>query len=338
MTESATTSEKPQGAPAEGIPRWRPPAGWSWDRNTTHRAGFLLPIRLFSRWVPRSVNHALAVGLGSVLAFAMRKTRSVLRQNLLRVGRGRFSEARISRLILNTFQNYARYLVDFMAMTSWESRDIPRYFSRYSGQETYRRALRRGKGVLLVTPHLGNWEIGGAFLSAQGFDLNVVSLVASDAATVEIRQQVRERLGIRHIYVGAGEGPLRMLGILNALRRNEIVAMLCDRDSSSTHAVVDLFGQPFVVPTGPVILAQLTGAAIIPSFVVQRHGLYEAFIGKPILVEDPSREERAAVVRARTADLAREFEKAINRFPDQWYNFYPSWLDGSPRRGGGPTP
>jgi KDO2-lipid IV(A) lauroyltransferase len=267
------------------------------------------------------------VGLGSILAFTMRKTRRVLRHNLIRIGRGRFTEAKISRLILQTFHNYARYLVDFMNMTAWDLEDIPRVIRRFSGQPTFERALTRGQGVILVTPHFGNWELGGAFLSAQGFSVNVVSLVAPDQATVSLREKVRERLGIRHIYVGEGEGPMRMLGILNALRRNEIVAMLCDRDSTNATAIVDLFGHPFVVPTGPALLAQITGAPIIPSFIVRRGGKYDAFIGKPILVANDSTRDRDALIREKTGEMAREFEKIISRFPDQWYNFFPAWAE-----------
>ncbi|GEM_PF-170745 len=317
---------------------WTPAPAWSWDVNRTHRIGFLNPISVFTRIVPRSINHGLAVGLGSVLAFAMRKTRRVLRHNLVRVGRGSFTPERVSRLILQTFHNYARYLVDFMAMADLRLEDIPPLFRRFSGTKVFERALARGRGVLLVTPHFGNWELGGAFLRAQGFPLNVVSFVAPDQATVQMREAVRERLGIRHVYVGKEEGPLQMLDILKALRRNEIVAMLCDRSSSDSPVTVDFFGHPFAVPSGPAILAQLTGAPMIPSFVVHRSGMYEAFTGKPILVANPGRDGRDAVVRARTEDLAREFEKVIARFPDQWYNFYPSWLAGQGSDNGRPGP
>jgi Kdo2-lipid IVA lauroyltransferase/acyltransferase len=317
---------------ATASPRWVPAPGWEWDRNTTHRSGYLNPIAMFTRFVPRPVNHALAVGLGSILAFVMRKTRRVLRHNLERVGRGGFPEAKISRLILQTFHNYARYLVDYMSMTHWGLSDIPGLFRRFHGRDVFEAALREGKGVLLVTPHLGNWELGGAFLSAQGFPLNVVSLVVPDRATVEIRERVRERLGIRHLYVGRGESPLAMIGIANALRRNEIVAMLCDRDAAESSAEGELFGCRCRLPVGPVILSQVTGAPIIPSFVIFRNGLYEAFIGKPIRVPGARGPDREKVLRGKTREIVREFEKAIARFPDQWYNFYPSWIDGAAPR------
>jgi KDO2-lipid IV(A) lauroyltransferase len=309
------------------IPGGDLPSGWAWDRNTTHKAGYFVPITVFSRLFPRPVSHAVAVGLGSILAHTMRKTRRILHFNLTRVGRGRYTEEKISRLILQTFHNYARYLVDFMNMMYLGRDEVPRYIRRFAGRKTFEKALERGKGILLVTPHFGNWELGGALLSSQGYSLNVVSLVTPDPAMMALREKVREKLGIRHIYVGKKEGPLQMLGILDALRRNEIVAMLCDRDSSTTPVTVDLFGFPFVVPTGPVVLGMLTGTTLIPSFVIHRRGKYEAFIGKPILVNGAGKKGRNEIIREKTAELTREFERVISRFPDQWYNFYPAWAN-----------
>lgn len=315
--------------------RWVPAPGWDWDRNTTHRSGYLNPIGIFTRFVPRPVNHALAVALGSILAFTMRKTRRVLLHNLRRVGRGAFPEALVSRLAVQTIHNYARYLVDFMYMTRWSREDIPRCFRRFSGKDAFEAALREGKGAILVTPHLGNWELGGAFLASQGFPLNVVSLVAPDKATVQIREKVRERLGIRHVYVGEGEGPLSMLGIANALHRNEIVAMLCDRDAAASSVEGELFGRPCRLPLGPVILAQATGAPIIPSFVIFRNGQYEAFIGKPIRVPAGRGPDRDRILREKSSEMTRAFESVISRFPAQWYNFYPPWIDDGEKGGAG---
>jgi KDO2-lipid IV(A) lauroyltransferase len=120
-----------------------------------------------------------------------------------------------------------------------------------------------------------------------------------------------------------------MIDILNALRRNEIVAMLCDRDSTNTPATVDFFGHPFTVPMGPALLGLLTGAPLIPSFVVYRAGMYEAFTGRPIFVTRNEEEDRDETVKRMTVAMAREFEKVIGRFPDQWYNFYPAWSTGN---------
>ncbi|MHC4598060.1 MAG: hypothetical protein ACYS47_03555, partial [Planctomycetota bacterium] len=65
---------------------------------------------------------------------------------------------------------------------------------------------------------------------------------------------------------------------------------------------------------------------ILPSFIVRQAGKYEAFVGKPILVKDSDEAGREAEVQARTEEMIREFEKVISRFPDQWYNFFPSWV------------
>lgn len=306
---------------------WKPAPDWEWDRNTTHKSGFLHPIGAFTRFIPRAVNHALAVGLGTLLGHAMTKTRQVLTHNLERIGRGRFSRERVRRMILQTFHNYARYLVDFMEITTVGPERAGAMVRRFSGKKTYEAVLGQGRGLILVTPHLGNWELGGFFLAQQGFPLNVMSLVAPDTATVAMRENIRERVGIRHLYVGGTQSPLGMIDVVNALRRNEIVAMLCDRDTTGFHATVDLFGHPVRLPMGPAMLAQVSGAPLVPSFVVLVSGKYECFIGKPIHVEPARGDRREFVLEARTQDLAREFEKVIERFPTQWYNFYPSWLD-----------
>ncbi len=104
----------------------------------------------------------------------------------------------------------------------------PRRWSRSgSGFEHIAAARERGKGGILITGHLGNWELGGILLALEGVPLTVVTLEEPASGLTQWREAYRRRLGIKTVSVGAD--PFSFVGIISALRRNEFVAMLVDR-------------------------------------------------------------------------------------------------------------
>ena len=129
-------------------------------------------------------------------------------------------------------------------------------------------ALQAGKGVICITPHLGNWEIGGLLFSFKGGRLNVLTLDERDLDTKSFREEMRKG-EIKNLYIDPrDDSPMAILDAVKALRRNEIVAMLGDRIESQKTMVFDFFGKKTPFPIGVAILAMATGAPVLPVFVV----------------------------------------------------------------------
>jgi KDO2-lipid IV(A) lauroyltransferase len=188
-------------------------------------------------------------------------------------------------------------------------------------------ALHAGKGAICITPHLGNWEIGGLLFSFKGGRLNVLTLDERDSDTRSFREEMRRRRGIKNLYVNPkDDSPMAILDAVKALRQNEIVAMLGDRIESQKTMFFNFFGTKTAFPIGVAILAMATEAPVLPVFVVmERNRKYRGIIEPPIFFNPSSREERETAIREGMEKLIKIFEGYIEKYPDQWYNFFPYW-------------
>jgi KDO2-lipid IV(A) lauroyltransferase len=210
-------TEEPTTRP--GAP-WKPTADWEASTNSLHNARYLYPIHLFSHLVPRSVSHAVAKAIGTVLAYTMGKARKVVRHNIEHVGRGRFPSRWMHRAILRTFQNYARYIVDFMCLLWMKPSEIHSVIRHQNGRAAFDSLLSQGRGAILVTPHLGHWELGGMLLAADGYPMNVAGLLGDDPWTRRMRNTIRERLGLRVIELTDQTSIYAIIPLIEALRKN----------------------------------------------------------------------------------------------------------------------
>jgi len=290
-----------------------------------NRFFYLFLFQVGSTLIPRPVHKFFSVVVGDLFYLLMRKTRANVRKNIEWVSRGRWSRERVSVLTRKTFQNYGQYLLDYMVMHRFLPSNKDKWVEEEIGGDYMMEALRNGKGVICITPHLGNWEIGGLLFSFKGGKLNVLTLDERDLDTKSFREEMRKRWGIKNLYIDPkDDSPMAILDAVKALRRNEIVAMLGDRIESQKKMTFDFFGRKTSFPIGVAILAMGTGAPVLPVFVVlERNRKYRGVIEAPIYFGTASREDRENVIRKGMEKLIEKFEEYIEKYPDQWYNFYP---------------
>src|SRR5439155_4991586 len=156
--------------------------------------------------------------------------------------------AEAPRVARATFRAYARYIADFMRFPQLTLEEIAQMV-HFNNWEHLDAAVARGKGVLFVGLHIGNWDIAAAAL-AQRYPMNVVvDFVETDTINGYV-QRTRGAKGVKTIpYPEAARGSLR------ALRNNELLGLLIDRPTPEGGVVVDFFGAPVAVPNGPAKLA-----------------------------------------------------------------------------------
>lgn len=279
-----------------------------------YRAGGVLP-----RGVCRGIGGALALAsyMGSP------RHRLALRQNL-KVVTG-VNGSTLDRICRENFQNFGRMLADYFycaGIQSLQKERVLAMLGEWQGIENLRAAHALGRGVVLITAHLGNWELGGALLALEGWPINVVTLPEPSTELTRMRDEHRRRLGIRTIAVG--EGQFAFVDLLAALRRNEIVCMLVDRPRAGTGVPVEFFGGETCFSTGPALLWEHTGAAVVPAFVLRnRDGCYQAFAEPPVELERaPDHQESVA---RNTQLIADACETKIRQHPEQWFNYVPIW-------------
>jgi KDO2-lipid IV(A) lauroyltransferase len=189
-----------------------------------------------------------------------------------------------------------------------------------------------GKGVLLLTGHLGNWEIGGLMLAEVRQPVHVVLVPDIFPGVERERRRLHARSGVTEIPVDRSFVPT--LAVLRALRENAIVAMQGDRDFDNTGVGVPFFGKQAFFPRGPLRVAMASGAAVLPAFIVRMpDGRYRAIVEGPLPIETAG--DRDTALRANLARYVAILERYVREYPDQWYCFYPFWDDPS-RRPAGP--
>jgi len=189
--------------------------------------------------------------------------------------------------------------------------------------------LAAGNGLILWTAHVGNWEFASRLLEMHCRPVNVARVVEDNPAEIRLRNlMASERLKI----VDLRNGARATIELLQALRQNEIVAMQGDRVYQHHCVEVPFFSEPVPFPLGPFVLSQVSGAPVLPGFVIRKGWLrYRALVGDPILPV-PSRvasEDPSAGLQAALCEAVRFLEKTLITHYDQWMNFFDLWAANS---------
>jgi len=244
--------------------------------------------------------------------------REIVIQNLLPVYAN--DTALAKRAARELYSQFALKLVD---LWRYESGVLKRsWFSDWQGWENFEGPYTRGKGVLLVTPHLGNWEFGGAFLVQHNIKLLVLTQPEPDAKLTELRQASRAQWGVETLVVG--EDAFAFVEIIKRLQSGAMVALLVDRPPAQTEVPVALFGKTFSASVAAAELARATGCAILPGYIVRQGDGYLARILPEIKYDRAtigSREERIRL----TQQMMTAFEPVIREHATQWFHFVPIW-------------
>ncbi len=278
----------------------------------------LILIKLFTILVPRWLFPPVIFFWSGLFYLLLSDTRRDVRSNL-RIVTGRND---VERLVFSTFRMFGYNWCDVMLMMRQRGNKLQAMIGRRSNSSPLDQALAAGTGAILVSPHLGNWELGGLGLADLGYKINVLTFREPDEKVNDLREAVRRERGIQFIYVDRHDtSPLAIIEAVNALRRNEVLALLGERDGSSHTIRMDFFGIPTDIPVGPAYLAIASGAPVIPVFVPMEKGGYATLMDEAIYFKG-GHGQHSQTIRSGMERLVAVFESAISRYPDQWYNFY----------------
>ena len=145
---------------------------------------------------------------------------------------------------------------------------VHNWLTREEEQETIHAAWKRGRGVLFLTPHLGNWEHGGLLLAQMGIKLTVLTQPEPEDSLTDLRSASRARWGIETLIVGRDE--FAFLEVIKRLQDGAALAITIDRPPERSAVLVNLFGRPFKVSLVAAELARASGCALVGVTVVRR--------------------------------------------------------------------
>jgi lauroyl/myristoyl acyltransferase len=300
-------SEAPAAAPQ------RPPR---WYSHPYNRAAYYRVAALAGRALPRRARRVLARALARAALGLLPEERESVRRNLRRV-RPEADGATLDAAVAATFRNFALCFSDLLTLNREPGPTLRRHVKEVRGEEHLARARAPGRGLIVATAHLGNWELGGRLLASRcGRPTHVVLSAEADPSVAALLR--RDADGLRFV---TREVPTASLGLLTALRRDEVVAVQGDRATGRRSDVrLPFFGRLAPFPIGPFRLARASGAPVLPAFcVLGEDARYHVSLEPPIWVG--AGEEEAGLGR-----LVAVMERYVSAYPDQWFNFYDVWL------------
>jgi phosphatidylinositol dimannoside acyltransferase len=268
----------------------------------------------FARVVPGPIAQPAARVIGRTLALAMPTRRRQVERNLERAGlRG----AARRQAVAETFESYGRYWLELFRLPNETRGPLE---MDVKGFEHLEGGIESGTGVILALPHVGGWDYAGAWLASKGLPPTVVVEPVEPPELLEWFASVRRALGMTVVELGPEAGKV----VLRALRNNEVVCLLCDRDLGGDGIEVEFFGERTTLPAGPATLALRTGAPLLPTAVYfGPQGGHHAVVMPPV---SSSREGRLRDdVERVTQELAHRFEELIRAAPEQWHLLQPNW-------------
>lgn len=274
-----------------------------------------------SRAMPLSFTYWLGLRVADLFYFRDKAGRAAVAENQRRILTYRGihpTEAMIRKGVRKTYQYFGKYLVDFFRFSKSHADWLN---GRVSVQNLERltREYQRGKGVIITTAHLGNWEVGGCVLASRGFPLTAVYRPFGVPHLDRMFAQHRESRGVKLVPLGDS-----VRALLRALHKGECVVLLTDRDFTGSARPMTFFGAPAPLPEGAARLAWKTGAPVLPAYVTRR--VHDSFL---LSVDAPIRPEDCGSAQEVEAAIARSMEHAIGELPHQWFVFRRFWKDGS---------
>ncbi|KRT35537.1 lysophospholipid acyltransferase family protein [Acetomicrobium hydrogeniformans] len=264
--------------------------------------------------------HSAALSLGGSLGrmvFSLNKDKSS--KAIIRCSKFLGCSLEVAReVVAKSYINLGRSVVEFLNLAKI-GKKIDEIVSAHD-IENLNDALACGRGVILLTAHLGNWELAAAYLGIKDYPMRAIGAEQRDARITKLITDIRASCGVETI----GKG-FDLRGAIRCLQEGNILGVLLDQDAKDKGIIAPFLGQPASTPYGPVKLAMKMRSPIVPLFIVRRkdnihHDLY--FL--------PSLEERVKDFYDRPIeenvrlcnDILSEW---ISRHPEQWLWLYPRW-------------
>lgn len=273
---------------------------------------------LLGKWLATKVSRRVCYGLAAFVSIikliCFPKDRRILTQNLIPVVK---DKKRAQRVVRQGIKNFSYYLVDFFRFSTLDRHFIEEYVT-IEGKSYLDKLVAQGKKVIILSAHLGNYELGSALIALMGYKLCVLALPHEDKRVNEFFNFQRNLCGVEVAQTGMG-----VKKCFRALQENKIVALMGDRDFFGQGKKVSMFGRTCVVPRGTAVISLHTGACILPVFLVREKKYnYRLFVLKPIF---PYEGEEKKTEDMLIKEYIKVLESFIFRFPEQWYMFERYW-------------
>ena len=273
-------------------------------------AGFLL------RRLPYKAASATGAFFGKILYIFDRKHRKIAYDNL-KPSFPEKTDEELFEIIKRVYDNMGRGFTEFLYLPKLPLEKLKKVI-KVEGEEHLKSALGKGKGVIVIVSHFGNWELMGARYTEYGAS-TVIAFPQSNALTDKVITRYRTNAGMCIIFTGNA-----IKEIFRTLKGNGMVGFLADQDAHGEGVFIDFFGRPASTNRGPAVMALKTKAAIITSFIVrEKDNTFTLHFEPEIPLVDTGDFE--ADVRKNTENWSAVLERYVRKYPEQWFWVHRRW-------------
>jgi len=275
---------------------------------------------LFARFLvlnlSRKSAYALATLCSLVKFYLVKSDRDIIINNLIPVLKDKKQAYSAAKKVC---ENFGFYLVDFFRSSKIDSEFISKYVT-VEGQDNLEKAFTDKKGAVLLSAHIGNYELGASIISLLKYPMYVLALSHKNKRVNNLFDYQRDIFGIK--VIPTGQSVRRCLSVL---RDGNFIAFLGDRAFGSAKTTeVNMFGRKAQLPDGPYFFALKTGSQVLPCFLIRENKYFYKFIfEKPIEYRDSAKDN----IKEMIEKYAKMLESYILKYPEQWYMFEKCWVD-----------
>lgn len=270
--------------------------------------------------IPRSWALQLARGLGRLGFYLLGRYRRITLENLRMAFGMTKTKEEIRTLARQVFEHLAQTGVEVLQFPRLNAAKIDRIVDFGNSFDIYQQLLEEGRGIIMITAHIGNWELLAGCLALKGYQGAVVGRRIYYAPYNRWIVGLRRSVGVETIY--RDESPRRLISLL---RENKMIGLLPDQDVDSLKGIfAPFFGQLAYTSVAPVKIALATGSPIVTNFLIrQPGGSYRLIVGdviRPVVGTD-----REEAIEKYTTQWLASMEKIIRRYPEQWTWLHKRW-------------
>lgn len=277
----------------------------------------------FLNILPRRLLYCLARVLTVIYWLVLRPFRNTALFNLNRVFEKEKSQKEIKRLAKENAFRLVKNVCELFRGQNLPEDQIDRFFE-IEGKENLDRALAKGKGIIGLSAHLGNFMMMSIKMNREGYAFGYIARDILGDRVAKLLADMRRRMGAYTIPAFPPHASTHRC--IDWLRRNNILFLQFDRIPVKGGVVVDFFGHPAATMPGPITLARRTGAAIVPMFIVrQRDNSHKVVIEPEVELEKTGDKEKDLLTNAQK--LTKVIESTVLKYPEDYFWLFRRWVD-----------
>ncbi len=281
--------------------------------------GFFLKFVILGRVFPRSWLLAYGSALGALAGKIARRERERAIAQLKKAFPSKTDEE-IAAVVSEMFRNIGKNFTELFWLPRLNKRNLGKYV-RFEGIEKLNKWKANGKPLLIITGHIGNWEMMAAACALAGYPSTVIARRQSDPWINDKIARFRARWGIETVW---REDSTSGRKILSALKNGSALAMLMDQDTRIDSVFVDFFGQKAYTPSGPAALS-LRAECYAAVAYIHRESNNKHVVRFNFINQAEATGNREEDILKRTQQFTAAIESAIREKPEQWVWFHKRW-------------